>query len=1532
MPKFGGSATIYGILYQILGTAHWAAKIRVKTRIDGDDWIDARIIVEPRGGGDVRIETPRRRVIEQWKSKSGGGAWSLRSLIDDVLPDLYRAVDVAPGKPDAEYRFVTEGHRGRWSVAERFFAELRHIDVPADPLSSLDDLERLSFLPERQDSRRGFFRHILECLRSHKDIAAESESDGAKKLWHLLGRFSLYGNRSAEQVARELDSYLLPIVDFREQVEAKRRELCTALFELGADGDATFSPNELLAKVGLNHESFANWIERREKLLNPLERSLSRKWHYNAQADVRSIPRQSSTASIVVFSGDSGKGKTWRLSSFALDAFANGLASVAISATGVTESDLRSVAKAIWRTAFERDSETDLELIAKKRRDFFPGTADPWLTVCVDDVQSASEARSLASWDWVGSEMRLAISTLPPIARALKTQFREDVEVIDVDEFTVPELQKYLDDSGQNWSLLPVDVRTLLRQPLLAKLYCDIADVSGWRPFNEFMLLERYWFRIRDDRDQADHPGDSESLIRLASTFLTESIVYPWSQSIVQQSGMTPECLRRLEGVGWLRRLEDDRVEVAHDRLLNWAVAKAVFAKRSTKVITTEDLATTLVPYFRGEKTKQVGRTLADVTLDVLWMLSNEADRFRNDIPIVLAALEDPSGIWKSEPLYKNILPLLGPGIIGAVVERTKSTLRSAERPSPLPRFLADAIIQTGKQHPNDAADWGNRLIRDSDQEIRESGVLVLKRFPNPAALDELWNIHKQNFAVFDRQEGEHWWVGYEQTFDALRSCVQLQPEWLERQIEQSNANNEPITELAYLVANLPGNTGVKLWKRAKQQLLLKVPIEKPRALVTCIQQHADVDEIARLEAWLTYEHDSTQQMAFAALVDLCPDKALKALSHLRSDILYLTREWWLPGLLLRKPEETRQVIRKRISDSTEPRWMAANVYESDPNQMDAATLDLLLDELEDLAEQRLADTSKERKNLHKPLSLLAGVTRHDLLQRFESHLGKTLETLLSALVGKWGGRASVWHDYELDYAAQILVKIGGLGLTSVVNQFLKCSGRFAKFDGIQLCLVNPDEETRRLLKELSQTDEKWDEKDNFPSVQCDATVALAALGENRAVVDSILKWGWVPNDLWEIREGCPPMSDADLQSAITSLESVDQGLRSRSVWAVSVSGRGDLAARIRGILKESKPDSGLARAAVVALAKIGDRHPDLLELLQSQLPIDEHSYAAICALLRLGDVRSLDILLNEFRRRGYVPHHDVTELLVANLGSRKETRRGVAEIVWNGLSTNPFHFSTEIYDCLSELKSVEVLEFLIEQANQPEHGMPVAGQKVAAIRALAKLDADAAFRACEAAMRLDQNDRNFYPKVLIEIDGARAIPILINTHIQAESHLTKWAISRVFRSIAEQFDVRATLQRLLHTESGEERMTGVEIAAWQQDSSWTEQLLHVARHDSDRRVRREAEHGLARIEANNFGLDLLQAIEQATGSRVWSYLDGLVKMCDPWLLTSENDPLWIGRALSTKSTALHIYVDRLLEKAQKHVEKKAEKLDKRKT
>ena len=819
-------------------------------------------------------------------------------------------------------------------------------------------------------------------------------------------------------------------------------------------------------------------------------------------------------------------------------------------------------------------------------------------------------------------------------------------------------------------------------------------------------------------------------------------------------------------------------------------------------------------------------------------------------------------------------------------------------------------------------------MLEDDCPAVRNAALRVLKRFPNAHALDKLWDLHRVNHGRYVQKNGDRYWVAYGESFSALRSCVRLETEWLRRLILNSHADDQPFEELAYLVANLPGSYGRQFWLEVKSELFAKVPTDKPRCLVTCIQEHGDRAELPRLEKWLGQDADLCGPVAFSAIVYLDPKRALSLLPQRDSNKLYFSRGWWLPTLLVQLPSETRQQIRALIEDRPAPRWRTSLVYQSDPNQMGEATVNILLDELEALLID--ATSSDQGLALHGPLGLLADITRLSLLAQFEARAGTPLELHLADHACVFAGRMTEFVDHELEPAIQVLTRIAGEGLTQVANALLAAENKHVRLKGCRLSPIRADSNTRRRLIDLSQSVEHWSEEVKQPLLQAEATVSLAALGEDRAVVDSILRWGLVLRRLPDARRGQPPMKDSDISAAIEALENSDQEIKTHAVRALSVSGRTDLAPRIRRILAEAEPESELALSAVVALDHFEDTGQEAAKLLEVQVKIPGHTHAASLALLRNGRKESIGILEEQLRTIGISSGLVQSDLLAVNLAMRAETRKTVAEVLWNSILRSQGSLGMNApLDCLAEIDSPEVREYLIQEAHAPDRGIHVVGQKASAIRALAKLDPDAAFRAAKIALRADVKDRELYPNVLVEVDEARAVAALFESCTLDQLTLVKWAIGRALRRVRDPALVLPWLDRLMKSEDPEARAIAVEMAGWQPptDSS-INRVRQIAISDPARDVRRAAEKAIQFLDHQQTALELLGAFKEAGGSRAWSYLAAIVKVCDPLLLTTQNDPLSIWASLVEKAPSLQHFASELIEKRQAELKSEAQKAD----
>jgi hypothetical protein len=271
---------------------------------EGEAILAARLRLEPSEGGDVEEHSDGRRVVVQLKSRPDCGTWSLREVVEDVLPDLYKAVD--PQTPQTEYRLVTEGRMGRWLPVYRFFQSLRKRGFPeGDLLAALDDTNPIPFqgvkgrqpgsengIPPfwtaEQYTERTLFERIVAEVRERPAIAKREESVDAtrRNVWHLLANLRFVEGQTEDYLRKEMDSLLLALVGFDTQVAEKRDAMLTGLARRAAQGNCDIDSSDFLAAYGLDCVPLTQWLTLRERSRKHLEGELDRRG-YKASEDVR---------------------------------------------------------------------------------------------------------------------------------------------------------------------------------------------------------------------------------------------------------------------------------------------------------------------------------------------------------------------------------------------------------------------------------------------------------------------------------------------------------------------------------------------------------------------------------------------------------------------------------------------------------------------------------------------------------------------------------------------------------------------------------------------------------------------------------------------------------------------------------------------------------------------------------------------------------------------------------------------------------------------------------------------------------------------------------------------------------------------------------------------------------------------------------------------------------------------------------------------------------------------------------------------
>jgi len=234
-----GAYNIHGVVFQVIRTAQWS--VRMTLTSPAKRLASARLTAEPRSGGDFQVRFAERRIVQQFKTRSGNRTWSLREVIDEVLPDLYRAVDLADAS-ETRFEFVTDGRMGSWRIAAEFFDQLGKRPVPGSPLHVLDDETQLRFFGKGRCSRRDLFRTICDAVRKHASAKHEAVLLTRRKVWHLLSRFRFVQTPSAAEARISTQTMLRPYVADDKAAKTALSAVIDTLLEYSAAGDVTLRP------------------------------------------------------------------------------------------------------------------------------------------------------------------------------------------------------------------------------------------------------------------------------------------------------------------------------------------------------------------------------------------------------------------------------------------------------------------------------------------------------------------------------------------------------------------------------------------------------------------------------------------------------------------------------------------------------------------------------------------------------------------------------------------------------------------------------------------------------------------------------------------------------------------------------------------------------------------------------------------------------------------------------------------------------------------------------------------------------------------------------------------------------------------------------------------------------------------------------------------------------------------------------------------------------------------------------------------
>lgn len=1482
MTQAGGPAALNGFLYQILHHLSWMAEVSLSGTLDGIEMREACLILEPRTGGDARAEASGIYLVEQYKTRNGG-TWAVADLVS-VLRDLRKAIP-ASRPVNACYRFVTDGRPGRLQSFKTFLAEVKSATGPDE----LDNMMKKDFGQNLLTSRE-FFDHIVSSTRAAGERVTENEQETVfHLLTHFVPAFGCSGTEQATKVEQLLRRYASDLGDER----GIRERLVGILIETLSKGEAQLRPPEvdaMLRRVGLNTERMHKLAHLAETLGTRTSRRLTR-LGYRPERDVRQPPAWPQNKPVLLIAGPSGTGKTWQLGRLLESLSPSRVITTLLLGCQTREAALTDIARDLWQTGLNETSEKSLVAVSHFLRELVSDAAARTVIAAIDDVQNVDLARALVRQDWTEWDIRLVITVPLDVARALEMTDSDTVHVHRLAEFSIDELERLLHQDGRKWTELPPDLKKLLRNPILAGLFLELPYSSVTRaPRSEYEIFEAFWDRIA----ARGRSGDRGIVLGLAASFI-DGQSYPLPRPRWHEVGLDVDSLGRLEAAGWLRAAEDGTIAFAHDRLLNWASANSLLQQHQQGRITSEEIASFL---------SSAGRRLGYVAMDTLWLLSGNAQNAEM-ISSILARMEDSHEFGSyGEELYTRLLPTLGQRAVPLLLERLNAVIARESGDYKI-QLIGRAFANLAQQDHVDLRSSIGSLLQAPSRDKQRVALAALEAAPDAAHLDLLWEIHQRDIDSQEDKTGDTRLEDYRASFSALRACVAQRPEWLRHRILLVDPNRGYVSALGYLLNNLEHVEAAAIWKDTAETLMAKMPASKPRSLLYCIARFADRERMDFVIHHLSRTEDFANGAALDALSTLDPRAAIQRLEDVGEDERYLARNQWLPGLLRAEPELTRQRLLALAKSETRGRRSLEILFGERPDELDEAMLRFVLRALKkDLQEHFEKTPNGDPHWLFHPLRFLVAIKRPSLLAIIAAEAGGELEQMITDVACSRLRLNSNWRDHIREDARQLLIRIGGNGIATLIERELESEHYWVRHGGLNWAFVR---ETHGIVERLEAIarrplprapNGRTDSEPAFEFHQ--AMSALAALGADSTLINVLDQndMGELPVDLPELRAHSGPMAKTLTQKAGGALTNEDAGETElkAALGAAWMSGDDELVPLVRAVLRRVDPTSKVAAYACIALWKLDDLSDEYAELAYRLSRTSENAHWGLNGLASLGD-RGANLLLQWLRDPGAASRTEhegfVIRVLYAHPGMRSHS---VAAAVASCRGSH--HFLDAPYDIAAEADDLAMREQIVDKAFASRSF--VISDPLRAIEGLAKFDPARAVDAVELALLSYPKIERQLCSLHVRLAPEEAASRLVRVAAETKRDSLLGAIGRALRRL----DPEVVSPLIVDSMKGSvaQRKTAAVLAGWLPLAALTEALGGLADHDSDREVRHAALLALERHREEASLRSLLEAFRTASYERRWSLLTAILDNGDPYLLTDRDDPLWLGNVFSVET------------------------------
>jgi hypothetical protein len=595
--------------------------------------------------------------------------------------------------------------------------------------------------------------------------------------------------------------------------------------------------------------------------------------------------------------------------------------------------------------------------------------------------------------------------------------------------------------------------------------------------------------------------------------------------------------------------------------------------------------------------------------------------------------------------------------------------------------------------------------------------------------------------------------------------------------------------------------------------------------------------------------------------------------------------------------------------------------YYNQPELMDEATLELVLDECaKGLRDYNSPNRSKDRK-LHPPrriigfLSKLTEPFQFDCLRR---RAGTALEYELLRYAITRPGRSSRMRDTQGNECERALAMIDGRGYSALVVEELRRDDGFGREDGYISAHWSDDAKVSTALAGEA-VDDRADGYRNVIRMQAlaihssDAAIERMLRLDNPVYVSPAEMRSSTGRDLTALR--------ARVAALLATSDPTDLAVAAE--LGAFLAGPEDARSLLAPLLDPST--SPEARHSIIATMKaLGFYDASMLPTVRAMLSDrhDDQAWFITSYLAEYGDVDARLLVV------AWLDGLDLSSLSTARdptlrgLRTHDDSRDAVLRFYRRMSERGHQLLDAEDLEVLARGGDERAMEMLLNAAYRGPDGFGVG--PVSGILYLLESDPDEAFFA--ATRLLARHRKPEAVRLLFKIDKGRACSELLHRFRRFPPSL-RAEIGRNVRAHVPRPAIEQTLGGLANSSEAAERETAAELGGWMppgMDLPWLSDLGD----DEDVAVRNASIDARRRRGLESAALGHLKAMTTSSKSLQWARMLTIFDLVDPRFLWTRGDPLSFGPFLEDAPYEFWIEAKRLhqeREKAVADVEKKAD-------